>query len=116
MIGKQTLLIKVTSNNMNGKPLPFPYRSRSNGRELRNPHFELQNHTLETVTLNNQVERDHHTQDYKIFRKKSNYNNNNTYSSNYRPQAHNYNRDKNRSRLIFSRNRLRIVRNFINSH
>ena len=70
MKGKQNLKNKkVTSNNMTDKPLPFPYRSKSNSREHRNPHFELQNHTMETVTLNHQVERDHHTQDYKFFRK-----------------------------------------------
>ena len=72
---------------------------------------------METVFSSHQVERVHHTQDHKIFKKKTNYNINNNYSCNSRQKSPNYYRDGNRSGQLFSGDRLRNVNksSFLNS-
>ena len=79
---------------------------------------------MEILTLNHQAQCVHSTQDNQILRKTVkncntiviNFNkNNNNIANNSRPKSPNHNRDGNRSRQPFSRNRLRNVRNYINT-
>ena len=124
--GNQNLPNKqITSNNMTGKPLPFPYRSRRNIRDVRDisrhkspntssftnskPYYGNKNFRPPSKSGSPYPRRPNS-------QKKPNYNNNNNnYSINPRPQSPNYKRDSNRSRQLFSRNSIRNVRNYINS-
>ena len=73
----------------------------------RNFNKTLQSLITETAILNPQAEVAQRTHAYRISKKNSN--------NNYRTQSPNSNRDGNRSQRPFSRNRLRNVRNYINS-
>ena len=107
---------KVTSNNMTGKPLPFSHRSRSNSREhcnksrhrspnkfsQCNPKFYYGNSNFKPPSRSSSP-----------YPRPSNFQNNSNYNS--RPQSPHYNRERNRSRRPFSRNRLRNVGIYIDS-
>ena len=86
-----------------------------NTEVLLNLDSQTQNHIIEIVILNYQVEWIHYTGDHKIFRKKPNYNYNNKYTNNSRSQSTNYNSDGNHSQSPFSRNCLCNVRSYKNS-
>ena len=106
---------QVTLNNMTGKPLPFPRRSRSNSREHRNhsrhrsPNKSSQNSSEPYYGNSNFKPPSRNGSPYP----RPNFQTNSQYNS--RPQSPQFNRDGNRSRQPFSRNRLRIVRNYFNS-
>ena len=104
---------QVTSNNMTGKPLPFPYRSRSNSRDRNNsrhrsPHKHPQNNSKPYYGNSNFKPPSRNGSPYP----KPNFYKNTT---NSRPQSPCNNRDGNRPRRPFSRNHLRNVRNYINA-
>ena len=114
MRGNQNLPKRqVTSNNITGKPLPFPYRSRSNSQDRNNsrhgsPHKYPQNNSKPYYGNSN----------FKPpSRNGSPYPKPNLYkiSTKSRPQSPHNNRDGNRPQRPFSRNRLRNVRNYINA-
>ena len=106
---------RVTSNNMTDKPLPFSHRSRSKSREQRNhsrhgsPNKFSQNNSKPYYGNSNFKPPSRNGSPYP----RPNSQNNSLYNS--RPQSPHYNRDGNRSRRPFSRNRLRTVRNYNNS-
>ena len=116
MRGNQNLPNRqVTSNNMSGKPLPFPHCSRCNSRDQRNhsrhrsPSKLSQNNSKPYYGNSNFKPPSSNGSPYP----RPNTQNNSQYKS--RPQSPHYNRDGNRSRRPFSQNRLRDVRNYINS-
>ena len=116
MKGNQNLPNKqITSNNMTGKPLSFSHRSHSNSREHRN-HSR---HRSPNKFAQNNSKPFYGNSDFKPPSKngsphpRPNFQTNSQYNS--RPQSPHYNRDGNRSRRPFSRNRLLNVRNYINS-
>ena len=104
---------QATSNNMTSKPLPFSHRSRSNSREHRNQS----RHRSPNKFSQNDIKPNFGNNIFKppigngspyprpIFQT--------NYQYNSRPQSLHYNRDGNRSRRPFSRNRLRNVRIYI---
>ena len=105
---------------MTGKQLLIPYRSQSNSRDTRDTfrHRSTNNTSLSNSKScygNSNLKHPSKTGSpyprQQNFLKKSNYSNFNTYSSNSRPQSSNYNRDGDRSRQLFSRNRHQNVRN-----
>ena len=119
---------QVTSIIMTGKPLPFPYRSRSNSRyhldisRHRRPNNYSQSNSKTCYgninfkppsRIGSPYPRPSNSQNKPTYN--NNNNNNNTYSNNSRQQSPHYNRNGDCSRRPFSRNRLRNVRNCINS-
>ena len=124
MKGNQNLPNKqATSNNITSKQLQFPFGSQSSSRE----NGDTSRHRSPSKSYTNSKT----YYGYNFFKapirsgssyprlpkcqKKPNYNSNNTYSTSSRQKSPNYNRDGNRSRQLFSRNRHRNVRNYINS-
>ena len=115
MKGNQYLLNRqITSNNMTGKPLPFSYRSRSNSREQRDnswhtsPNKSYQNTSKPYYGNSKFTPPSRNGSPYprpQNYQKHTSNNNNNS-----RDQSPHYNRDGNRSRRPFSRNRLRNIR------
>ena len=117
MKGNQNVPNKqVTSNNMTGKPLPFPHRSRSNSREHRNNSKHRRPNKFSQTN----------SKPYYVYskikppsRSGSSYlrpsNFQKSLNDNFRTQSPHCNKDRNRSRQPFSRNRLGNVRNCINS-
>ena len=115
MKGNQNLPNReVTSNNMTGKPLPFLYRSHSISRDNRknsrnrSPNKFLQNNSKPYYGNSNFKPPSRNGSPYP----KLNFKNNSHIS---RPQSPYKNRDGNRPRRPFSRNRLRNDRNDINT-
>ena len=114
MKGNQNLPNRqVTSNNMKEKPLPFPYRSRSNSRDRNNsrhrsPHKHPQNNSKPYYGNSNFKPPSRNGSPYL----KTSFCKNTT---NSRPQSPYNNRNGNRPQRPFSRNRLRNVRNYINA-
>ena len=102
---------QVTSNNVTSKPLPFSHRSRSNSREQRNhsrhgsPNKFSQNNSKPNYGNSNFKPPSRNGSSYP----RPNFQTNSQYKS--RPQSPYYNRDGNRFRRPFSRNRLRNVGN-----
>ena len=113
MKGNQNLPNRqVTSNNMTGK-LPFPFCSRSNSRDRKNsrhrsPHKHPQSNSK--PYYGNSIFKPP-SRNGSPYPKTNFYKNTN----NSRPQSPYNNRDGHRSQRPFSRNRLRIVRNYINA-
>ena len=105
---------RVKSNNMTVKPLSFSHCSRSNSREHqnnsrhRNPSKFLRNISKPYYGNSNFKPPSRNCSPYP----RPNFQTNSQYNS--RQSAH-YNQDGNRSRRLFSRNRLRNVRNYVNS-
>ena len=101
---------------MTGKPLPLSLRSRSNSRECRtnsrhrSPNKIQQSNSKPYYGNNNFKPPSGSDSPYPRLQKSQN-----TLSFNSRPQSSHYNRDGNRSRRPFSRNRLRNVRKYIKS-
>ena len=101
MKGNQNLPNRqVTSNNLTGKPLPFSYR--------RSPHKFPQNNSKPYCGNSNFKPPSRNGSLYP----KLNFHNN---THNSRPQSPYNNRDGDLPRRPFSRNRLRNVRNYINT-
>ena len=100
---------------MTGEPLPFSYRSRSNGREHRNksrhirPNRSSQNNSKPYYGNSNFKPPIRNDSPYP----RPNFSNNSQHNSS--PESPHYNRDGNRPRRPFSRNGLRNVRNHFNS-
>ena len=116
MKGNQNLPNRqITSNNVTGKPQPFPYCSRSNSREHRNnsrhrsPNKFPKNNSKPFYGKSNFKPPSRNGSPYP----RSNFQSNT--QNNSRPQSPYYNRDGNCSRRPFSRNRLRNVGNYTNS-
>ena len=114
MKGNQNLPNRqVTSNNMTGKPLPFPYRSRKNSRDRNNsrhrsPHKHPQNNSKPYYGNNNIKPPSRNGSPYP----KTNFHKD---TNNSRPQSTYNNRDGNCPQQPISQNRLRNVRNYINT-
>ena len=109
---------------MTGKPVPFSYRSRNKSRDRRHnsrhrsPNKFSQLNSKPYYGNNNFKPPSRNGSPYprtSYNQHKPNFNKNYTNSTNSRPQSPSYNRDGNRSRRPFSRNRLHNVRNYINS-
>ena len=103
----------ITSHNMTGKPLPLPSRFLSNSRGHRNnsrrrrPNKFPQNISKPYYRNSNFKPPSRNGSPYPRLNFQSNT------QINSKPQSPHYNRDGNRSRRPFSRNRLRNVRNYI---
>ena len=98
---------------MTGKPLPFPYRSRSNSRDRNNsrhrsPHKYPQNNSKPYYGDSNFKPPSRNGSPYPKTKFYKNTNNS-------RPQSTYNNRDGNRTQRQSSRNRLKNVRNYINT-
>ena len=116
MKGNQNLPNRhVKSNNMTGKPLSLSNRCRSNSGEQRNhsrhrsPNKFSQNISKPYYGNNNFRPPSRNGSPYP----RPNFQSNSQYNS--RAQSPHYNRDGNRSRRPFSRNRLRNVKKYITS-
>ena len=109
---------------MSGKPSPFAYRSRIISRDPR----DNSRHRSPNKSSNSNLKPFYGNSKFKPtirncspylrssnYQNKLNYNTNNAYTNNSRPQSPYHNRDGNPSRRPFSRNRLTNVRNYINS-